>query len=428
MTPQLPLRPSRPPFAIARWGATGLFVLLLSSVSARSESAAGTAVAPNALPAPKSVASPAPAGSRVPGLAAMPDGRIVMSWLEPGGGTRMVLRLASYDGWKWSKPATIAAGDSFFVNWADVPSICPLGGERMAAYWLWRSGQGTYAYDVRVSQSADGGRTWGAPVTPHRDGTATEHGFVSVVPNADGALAVWLDGRKSAGHDESAPGPMPDMTLRAASIAADGKLRDEVEIDGRTCDCCPTAAALTERGMLVAYRDRSPEEVRDIYVTCRDADGWSAPRAVHADGWHIAGCPVSGPALAAQHSHVAIAWHTAAADSPRVHVAFSEDAGRSFGPPIRIDEGSAIGRVGVSMLADGSALVIWMESSGRDALVRARRIPASGPPGTAITVARTSSARASGYPRVLTNGRTTLIAWTEAGPAPQVKLARLDVR
>jgi len=180
--------------------------------------------------------------------------------------------------------------------------------------------------------------------------------------------------------------------------------------------------------VLVAYRDRSADEIRDIWVTRRDAGGWSAPQPVHVDNWHITGCPVSGPSLAARNSHVAIAWYTAAADSPRVYVAFSEDAGTHFGPPVRIDEGNALGRVSVALLADGSALAAWLEASGKDAFVRTRRIPIGGAPEAAITVARTSAARASGCPRVVTSGRTTLIAWTEAGTTPQVRLASLAVK
>ena len=428
MTPPTPCRTAPPPHPLMRRGAVTLPALMLFTAILFPEAGAAAAKDVAGLPAPKPVASPALAGSRVPNLAAMPDGRFAMSWLEPAAGARMAFRFAIYDGKQWSKPSTIAAGDSFFVNWADMPSIRPLGGDRIAAHWLWRSGEGTYAYDVRVSQSDDGGRTWSTPITPHRDGTASEHGFVSLVADTGGVLAVWLDGRKTAGHDEDAPGPMPDMTLRAASIASDGRLRGEAELDDRTCDCCPTAAVTTDRGVLVAYRDRSPDEVRDIYVTRREAGGWSAPRSVHADNWHIAGCPVNGPALAARRSHVAIAWYTVAADSPRVYIAFSEDAGTHFDPPARIDEGNALGRVSVALLADGSALATWLEASGKDAFVRARRIPVAGAPETTITVARTSAARASGCPRVVTSGRTVLFAWTEAGTTPQVRLATLALK
>lgn len=428
MTPPTPCRTTLTPHALVRWSAVALLALLSSSALLQPEADAATAKTVVVLPVATPLVSPAPAGSREPTLAAMPDGRVAMSWLEPAGGERMALRFAIYNGKEWAKPSTIAAGDSFFVNWADVPSIRPLGGDRIAAHWLWRSGSGTYAYDVRVSRSEDGGRTWSPPITPHRDGTASEHGFVSLLPDTGGVLAIWLDGRKTEGHDENAPGPMPDMTLRTASIAVDGSLRGEAELDSRTCDCCPTAAVLTDRGVLVAYRDRSPDEVRDIYVTRREKSGWSAPQPVHADNWHIAGCPVSGPALAARDSHVVIAWYTAAADSPRVYIAFSEDAGAHFEMPARIDEGKALGRVSVSMLADGSALAVWLEGGGKDAFVRARRIPVAGAPDSGTTLARTSAARASGCPRVVTSRRTTMIAWTEGGTTPQVKVASLNVK
>ena len=427
MTSTTPVRAAAPR-RFLRQGAASLPLMMFCMVASLTGSRVAGADGLVALSEPKPIASPARGGSREPNLAALPDGKVAMTWLEPTRSAGMALRCATFDGKTWSKPSTIAAGDSFFVNWADIPSVRALGGDRLAAHWLWRNGTGTYAYDVRVSQSEDGGRNWSRPVTPHRDGTASEHGFVSLEPDTEGALAVWLDGRKTAGHHEDAPGPMPDMTLRAALVSSDGRIRDEIELDGRTCDCCPTAAVTTDRGILVAYRDRSPDEVRDIYITRREGGRWSAPQPVHADNWHIAGCPVNGPALSAQRSHVAIAWYTAADDSPRVYVAFSEDAGEHFGPPTRIDDGNAIGRVHVALLADGSALATWLEASGKDAFVRARRIPISGAPEAAITVARTSSARASGCPRVVTSGWTALFAWTEAATTPQVRLATLALK
>lgn len=405
-----------------------LLALITICTLAPVETLAKGAGIPTGLSAPRPLRSPARAGSREPNLAELPDGGFVMSWLEPSGAKGMALRCATSHGGQWSSPSTISAGDSFFVNWADFPSIRSLGGNRLAAHWLWRNGSGTYAYDVRVSQSEDGGRTWGPPITTHRDGTATEHGFASLLSDSGLAWAVWLDGRKMAGHDESSPGPMPGMTLRAASIARDGRLLGEVELDDRTCDCCQTAAVTTDRGILVAYRDRSAEEVRDIYVTRREGGQWTPPLVVHTDNWNIAGCPVNGPALAAQGSHVAIAWYTAAGDTPRVYVAFSEDAGASFGAATRIDDGNPLGRVHVAMLEDGSALATWLESSGRDALFRARRVPVRGPSRAAITVARTSAARASGCPRVSRSGDEIMFAWTVAGKTPQVRLARMSAK
>lgn len=392
-----------------------------SAASPRASAAASAA----SLGQPRTAASPAGPGSREPNLATLPDGRIVMSWMEPRGAEHLMLRTATFDGRRWTTPVTIAEGDSFFANWADFPSVRPLGGQRLAAHWLWKSGAGTYAYDVRVSQSDDGGRTWSRPITPHRDGTTTEHGFVSLTPANDGVLSVWLDGRNSAGHEEGSPAPTPDMTLRAAVITREGALLEEAEIDARVCDCCQTAAVRTDRGFLVAYRDRSPEEIRDISLARFEQGHWSTPYPLHADGWQINGCPVNGPALDAQGPRVAAVWYAAAGDTPRVQVAFSEDAGATFAAPVRVDGGSPLGRVDVTLLEDGAALVVWLEVKGKDALVRARRISRHGQADAAITVARTSAARASGFPQVARGKDGIVFAWTVAGKPSQIHVALL---
>lgn len=371
--------------------------------------------------------SPAPPGSRVPDLTVLPDDRLLMSWMEPSADSGMALRCATFDGRKWAAPSTIAEGDSFFVNWADFASVRHAGGGRLAAHWLWRSGSGPYAYDVRISQSADDGRRWGPPITPHHDGTQSEHGFVSLVAGTDGLHAVWLDGRHTTAEPGGSHESHASMTLRCARIAPDGSLHEESELDSRTCDCCQTAAVITDRGLLVAYRDRSEDEVRDIRVVRGQAGRWTESRLVHEDGWHIPGCPVNGPALAARGSQVAIVWYTGARDTPRVHLAFSEDAGDSFGPPIRLDDGDPLGRVHITMLDDASVVATWVESAGREALIRARRVTPAGA-GPSLTVARTSQARASGFPRVAAHRGALVFAWTEAGQTPRIRMATLESR
>lgn len=55
------------------------------------------------------------------------------------------------DNGRWGASQTVAEGDSFFVNWADVPGVQPLGREGLVAHWLWRTGAETYAYIPGVS-------------------------------------------------------------------------------------------------------------------------------------------------------------------------------------------------------------------------------------------------------------------------------------
>jgi len=368
-----------------------------------------------------SLPSPAGAGSAEPNLAVSRDGRIYMSWLEPGDSGH-ALRFAALDGGQWSPPATIRAGRDFFVNWADFPSIEVLDGSGLAVHWLQRNGSGTYAYGVRIAQSDDAGKTWSSVVTPHRDNSQTEHGFVALWSEQGRLGAVWLDGRKfnKDGHD-----PSNEMMLVTTSIAPDGVLGEEVRLDERTCDCCQNSAAMTSDGPIVAYRDRTRDEIRDVYVTRRISGKWTAGAPVHPDNWKIDACPVNGPAIAAAGRRVAVAWFTAANDSARVKVAFSNDAGATFGAPIRVDGGNPAGRVDVTLTEGGSALVTWIERTGGDtAAVRSRRVHNDGKVGAATTIASSSAKRASGFPQMAVSGSDVFFAWTVPGPTSAVRVAR----
>ena len=150
--------------------------------------------------------------------------------------------------------------------------------------------------------------------------------------------------------------------------------------------------------MIVAYRDRSPSEVRDIYYVRRENGKWSAPRAIHEDGWEITACPVNGPSIAADGRRVALAWYTEAQDRPRVQIAFSPDAGATFGKPVQVDDGQPVGRVDVLMLADGSALVCWLSGTMEKGAIKVRRVRADGTLDAISTVAETDLARQSGFP------------------------------
>ncbi len=369
--------------------------------------------------------SPAGSGSAEPNFHVARDGRVLLSWLEAVDDSAHALRLSVLSGDGWSAPTTVTHASDLFVNWADFPSVVELPDGRFAAHWLQRSGTGRYAYDVRVAQSLDGGATWSAPVTPHRDGTQTEHGFVSLFPIGDSLGLVWLDGRKyqHKGHDGR-----NEMQLAFTTISADGGLGAEQFVDARVCDCCQTAAALTSSGPVVVYRDRSPEEIRDISIVRRVDGVWTEPAPVHRDGWHIAACPVNGPAIAANGDHVAVAWFTGADSIPAVKVAFSSDAGATFGNAVRLDEGLPRGRVGVVLDDAGGALVSWLElRDGNVAEVRVRRVATDGSLGTPMSVASTTGARASGFPRMVRAGDQLVFAWTAPDSQSQVRIARARI-
>ncbi len=377
-----------------------------------------------------------PPGSGQPRLSATADGGLVISWVEPDASAdtdafrlRVATLPSSADA--WSGPRTVASGRGWFVNWADVPGVVPVSSSTWAAHWLERSAPSSpYAYDVRVSVSQDAGRTWAPPITPHTDGTRTEHGFVSVFPwpsagrtgahglpsDADVGL-VWLDGREMAaaagGHGEG----HGNMTLRAARLGADGTLHDEAVLDARVCECCPTAAIATAEGVVAAYRNRADDETRDIHVVRLEGGVWQRDEVAIADGWTIAACPVNGPALAAEGRAVALAWFTAEGDRPRVQVAVSNDAGRTWRRVAVVDDGQALGRVAVARHPAGGVAVSWVEAEDTGATVRLRHVSDNGTTGPSAVVARVAQSRSSGYPRLAPVGNGWVVAWIEGDRA-----------
>jgi hypothetical protein len=401
---------------------------ILALVASRSSS---PAVEARADAATRGIEAPAPPGSLTPSLASTADGRVLLSWLEPRGERGHALRFASRTaGAGWSEPRTVASGEGWFVNWADFPHLAALPDGTLYAHWLEKRAQGgTYDYDVRITRSRDAGRTWEAPFAPYADRTAGEHGFVALAPLDTTRMgALFLDGRETKRQNGA-------MTLRFAAVPRTGAPEPDARLDERVCDCCQTALARTTRGLVAAYRDRAADEVRDIAVV-RFVDGrWSAPAVPAADGWQIHGCPVNGPALAADGDRVALAWFTMANETPRVKLAFSEDAGASWSKPQVVDDGKPIGRVDVVLPraarsdAGGaaSAVVSWLEQTEAGASVRVRRVSASGGARPSLAVAGTSVARSSGFPRLAVAGDGLIVAWRDAAEPPRIHTALVDL-
>ena len=152
---------------------------------------------------PAQIDTPALEGSGQPNLFRDTRGRVLMSWVEKTAEKRHRLRFAERHAARWSEPQTVAEGDNWFVNWADFPSVVVLPDQSIVAHWLVKSAADTYAYDVNISRSTDRGRSWSKPVVPHRDGTRTEHGFVTLVPMADGRVGAVMARR--AQHERRRP-------------------------------------------------------------------------------------------------------------------------------------------------------------------------------------------------------------------------------
>jgi hypothetical protein len=334
---------------------------------------------------------------------------IVLSWMEQDDDGAS-LHYARLEDGTWSDANVVVDGVDMFVNWADMPSVQPLGTGRLAAHWLQMSADMTYAYDVVFVQSADNGQSWSDPIRPHSDGTETEHGFVSMFSDGNRTGLIWLDGRKMVNEVTDDP-VASGMTLRAASVDENQNVEQEQLVDELVCDCCQTDIAVASSGPVAVYRDRSTAEIRDIYFT-RYVDGqWLTGKPVANDNWKIPGCPVNGPSIVADGNFVAVAWFTGSGGRPVVKLSVSDDSGETFGEPLDVADGSVLGRVGLVHLGKGAVAVSWLQSGAdgsHDVVVR--KIEA-GVAGSVHTVAH--NAGSFSVPQIALDGEDLVFVWTE---------------
>ncbi len=350
----------------------------------------------------EALANPAAPGSLQANWSASPDGSAVLSWIEPAKNGLFSLRYAVRKGSSWSEPRTIAENRHFFRHPAEVPEVMQMNDHLWMAHWVEMPKEGSETEFLYVSSSTDGTH-WSPPAVAHKDRSEVQHGLVSMVASGNGEASLfWLFTPKG----EDGPGYL----MRTIVNAAGQEIREE-RLDNDICSCCPTAVTKTTKGLLVAYRDHTPDDIRDIAVIRYENGRWSLPKTVHADNWHINACPTNAASVAAKGNRVGLAWYTAAQDAPKVQVIFSSDEGSTFTNPVVVSTGHAYGYTSLTLDDDGSAIVSWLEQ-GKDnaARVLAREISPSGTAGPVVQLAE-GGRMALGYPKILHSSAGTFIAW-----------------
>ena len=366
---------------------------------------------------------PAQAGSMAPDLRVAPDGRVLISWLNRQQGRRNVLQFSSYTeagGWQ-SLPRTIAVGQSLVANWADTPHLLATADGALWVQWLQANAASPSAYDVALARSRDGGMTWTQITRVNNDQTESEHGFAALWPRGANAIGIaWLDGREQhmspGAEQKEGTHHAGAMQLRANAFDMDLERGADTVVDARTCDCCQTDVAITDRGPLLAWRDRSDDNVRDIVVARVQDDGaWTKPIPVHADGWKVEACPVNGPAIAARGNEAVVAWYSESGGTPAVRIARSTNAGDAFAPPVQVDTGAVVrGQVDVA-IDEQQAWVAWLREDAKgQSLMLARYAPDLSKRLQLIEVAKLGArGHASGTPRLAVDAGGAWLAWTD---------------
>lgn len=361
----------------------------------------------------QSVPVPSSENASLPYLIKGDDNNLYFSWVEKKDSGWVELKYSKLESESWSTPELIATGNDWFVNWADYPMMAVDSEGNMMAHFLAKSSAGTYSYDVNIVMKKAGENSWSEPLIPHDDGTPTEHGFATMLPQNDGTFQVsWLDGRNTGGGDHDDHGASGAMTIRTARIGMNMNISMEAALDERVCDCCQTTGANTSNGPIVFYRDRSEMEIRDISIVRNINQTWTQPEPVYMDNWNIAGCPVNGPRASTIDNNVVVVWYSAANNQPEVKIAFSQDGGNTFNQPIMVDQASPLGRVDVALINSNKAIVSWLTSEEGKTFIKAQIVESNGAMPEAMTITETSESRGSGFPQIEILGNEVFIAWT----------------
>jgi hypothetical protein len=357
----------------------------------------------------ESVANPSGPDSSQVNWTVTPDGSAIMSWVESE-----TLKYAVRKNGQWSPVRTIAAKRKFFHHPAELPEVIAMPNGGFMAHWIETPKAESEAEYVFVSASRDGVK-WTAPAQGQKDKGDVEHGLASMVSNGDGTASVFFL--------QSLKGPDAPTSLMRSLIGADGTEVKEETLDADVCECCPTAAAKTARGLIVAYRDHTKDDIRDIAVTRLENGHWTSPKIIYPDKWQVDACPVNAGTISAKGDKVAVAWYTSAGNNPRVELALSPDSGADFGKAVVVSTGSSYGYTSVAIDDAGGAYVSWLERSGDGAKLLARYVAANGTPGPVTQVA-TGSRKSLGYPRIVRAGNETFIGWNTDSKIVTAKLGQ----
>jgi len=335
------------------------------------------------------------------------DGSPLMSWVEAD-----VLKYSIRKGAQWSEPRTVAAHRHFFHHPAELPEVIAMPGGSFLAHWIEAPKTESEAEFIYVSASRDGIK-WTAPAMGHHDKSDVEHGLASMAASGDKEASIfWL---------QSLNGPDKPTSLMRTTVSIDGNEVKEEMLAADVCECCPTSVAKTSRGLLVAYRGHTKDDIRDIAVTRLEGGRWTSPKIVYPDNWQVDACPVNAASVTAKGDKVAIAWYTAGGDKPRVELAFSADSGATFTKAAVVSTGAAYGYASVAIDDAGGAYVSWLERGGDGARVLARHVLDTGVAGPVVQVAA-GTRKSLGYPRIVRAGNDTWIAWNTDSKIETAKL------
>lgn len=264
-----------------------------------------------------------------------------------------------------------------------------------------------YSGNIRFARSADGGKTFTAPMTLNDDGRITSHRFDSLAIDGKGRVAVaWLDARERDAVKEKG-GAFSGVSVYTAQSSDNGaRFGANRRLADHACECCRTAMVWTDAGPVAFWRNLFGKNTRDFAIA--NLDTGVVRRATH-DEWQIDACPHHGGGIAVDGRGVLhLTWFTSG--KIRSGLFYQRLEGDTESPPMGLGNPSA--QAGHSSVAAAGSMVVlaWREFDGRTHVAQAMRSDDGGASWHGpIRVAE--AAGAADYPLPLTDGKRALVVW-----------------
>ena len=250
------------------------------------------------------------------GAAVAPSGELWIVALDAQ--QKLFVQNSPDQGRSWSAPRVLDTGsDKVVADGENRPKLA-FGPRGWAVITYTEPLARPYTGQIRMLRSDDGGRSFSAPFTVHRDRQVITHRFESVAFDAKGTLhTLWIDKRDLEAQIAAAPAPAeagsgagrggraarPKVDYRGAAIyrneSTDGgrSFGPDLKLADHSCECCRIALAPSPDGGLVAlWRHVFAPNERDHGFAPL---GVAAAQPVRAtfDRWALDACPHHGPGL-----------------------------------------------------------------------------------------------------------------------------------
>ena len=334
---------------------------LAATDSEKEKKPAWDAIAVHSCPAGFSKPSPHCAPTVAGALAA--DGRLWLSWPNDG----YVYVNSTADGGKtFSAPVKVNAQPQSIDNNGENRPKLAIGpqGDIYLTYTI--HAKQKYTGDVLFSRSLDGGKTFEQPRSINDGKGKSSLRFESILVTGTGEIIVsWLD-KRDLFRAKAAKTPYPGSAVYYSKSNDRGEnFTANSLLAHHTCECCRTVIGL-EQGLrpVVVWRHIFDGARDHALVRFDDTGRPGTLQRTSIDNWAIESCPHHGPSISIDNDNIYhLTWFTAGTVRQGPFYARSSDRGVSFDHIVEIGADGAQAEHPFVLSEKGIVYVAWKDFS-----------------------------------------------------------------